>query len=132
VARRARAVERAGARMLLVSEENVLGSMRAALSGAGFYADAGARVAAVAEAFGAHRLTIAMAIRAQDAWWRSARRVRRTGAGPCAHVLSDEAGAQPRDWRDVIGDVAPGRGAAPSRSGAMRRWAIGPRRFSPA
>jgi hypothetical protein len=53
VALRARRAERAGARILLVSEENVLGSMRAAVSGGGFYADAGPRVAAVAEAFGA-------------------------------------------------------------------------------
>jgi hypothetical protein len=68
---RARAGGTRGRALLLVSEENVLGSMQAALSGAGFYADAGARVAAVAEAFGAHRLTIAMAMRAQDAWWRS-------------------------------------------------------------
>jgi hypothetical protein len=117
VARRVRAVERSGARMLLVSEENVLGSMQAALSGAGFYADARARVAVLAEAFGAHRLTIALAIRAQDAWWRSADGflAARLGADR-AHVLSDRLAAQPRTWRDVIGDVA----RAPERSQVVR------------
>lgn len=105
VALRARRAERAGARLLLVSEENVLGSMRAAVSGGGFYADAGPRVATVAEAFGAHRLTIAIAVRAQDAWWRSvgAFRAARDGGGP---ALDERLTGQPRDWRDVIGDIA--------------------------
>jgi hypothetical protein len=104
VARRARRAERAGARLLLVSEENVLGLHAGGGSGGGFYADAGPRVATVAEAFGAHRLTIAIAVRAQDAWWRSAdgRSARR---GTAWDRRSDAAG-QPRDWRDVIGDIA--------------------------
>jgi hypothetical protein len=105
VARRARRAERAGARILLISEENVLGSMRAAVSGGGFYADAGPRVAAVAEAFGTYRLTIAMAVRAQDAWWRSARAFCAARDGSLA-VQDGHFARQPRGWRDVIGDIA--------------------------
>lgn len=108
VARRARAVERSGARLLLVSEENALGSMRDAMTGGGFYADAGMRVAMLAEAFDAYRVTIALAIRAQDAWWRSvdgffAARFGTTRRRP---ALVDRLTAQGRDWRDVISDVA--------------------------
>jgi hypothetical protein len=115
VARCAREVERAGARVLIVSEENALGSMRAALTGQGFYNDAGARVAALAEAFGDHPVRIGMAIRAQAEWWRSVDAFGAGRIGIMRRVPLDDLAEEPRAWRDVIGDVA-------ARAGPVAVW----------
>jgi hypothetical protein len=117
--------------ILLVSEENVLGSMRAALSGAGStpmrgracgHRGGGLRRAPADDRDGDAGAGRVVAL-------GSGRSARRGGMGP---ALCDDAGAQPRDWRDVIDDVARCNGlrVRGSWSGATRRWAIGPRRCS--
>jgi hypothetical protein len=66
------------------------------------------RVALLAEAFGDHPVTIAMAVRAQDAWWRSARAF---GAGARVSRAAGRSGAPAarlarRDRRSLNGPGA--------------------------
>jgi hypothetical protein len=121
VARRARGSERAGARILLVSEENALGSMRAALTGRRVLRDAGARVAAagrgVRRSSGDDRDGDPCAGCLVAVGRCVLRRAHRTGPR-CTGRRSARSRALARcDWRCGECD-----GRAPSRSGAMRRW----------
>jgi hypothetical protein len=107
VARRVRQAARGGARTLLVSEENVLGSMQAAMAGAGLYADAGPRVAAVARAFSGTELTLALAIRSFDDWWASVRAFRAArGAAVPPHADCGRLALQAGSWAGIIRDIA--------------------------
>jgi len=96
-----------GRQMLVVSEENIIGSLRETLDDARLYPAAGARVERFARGMSAHRLTIALGIRSYEAWWTSALAFRLTRGGPipragyCARLA-----AQPRRWRHVIADIA--------------------------
>ncbi len=107
VARRSRQAARGGAETLVVSEENVLGSMQAAMAGTGLYPDAGPRVAAVARAFGGSHLTLALAIRSLDDWWASVRGFRSASgwAVPC-HAACGRLAVRSGSWADVIRDIA--------------------------
>ncbi len=107
VSRRMRKAAHQGAQTLFVSDENMLGSMQAALSGRGLYADAGARVATVARAFVGSNVTLALAIRSLDAWWTSvhAYREARGGEVPSGEDLAALA-LQAGSWRDVITDLS--------------------------
>lgn len=96
----------AGHSQLLVSEENLLGSIRANLRRHRLYRDAGERMARVAGAFGSVARVV-LVVRPQDEYWASA-----TGYG-IARGLSaptpdrlDRIVAQPRSWRDVVTDLA--------------------------
>ncbi len=97
----------AGAGMLLVSEENMLGTMRQITLAQRLYPGAGARVARFAEAFDGHEVTLGLSIRCYDAFWTSVLgwRLRRGGPLPLP-ALCDRLVTQPRRWRHVIADLA--------------------------
>lgn len=103
VANRVRQAERTGARLLLVSEENCLGSMRAALAGGGLYGDGAARVAAILPAFEGRDVTLALGLRALDDWWSSVQAFRRARGGAEARGETFDPGS--RSWRDVVTDL---------------------------
>jgi len=97
----------AGATLLFVSEENMLGTMRLVTQAQRLYPDAGARVARFAEGFGGHDLTLGLSIRCYDAYWASVLgwHMRRGGPLPLP-ALCDRLVTQPRRWRHVIADLA--------------------------
>lgn len=99
--------ERAGAKRLLISEENILGSPRACLRAGALYPGAGERMAQVVQAFGGHIDRILLTIRAQDLWWSSiaAFAVARGHPIPDQDKLQQIASSG-RNWRDVITDIA--------------------------
>jgi hypothetical protein len=101
VSRRLADAEAAGTRILFVSEENALGTMRHALASGVPYADACRRVGPVAAAFAGRDITLALAIRALDDWWASV-------AAYGARRGFAQAPAEPglRGWRAVIRDIA--------------------------
>ncbi|AHM02741.1 hypothetical protein roselon_00286 [Roseibacterium elongatum DSM 19469] len=107
LAMRAAGLEAGGARTLVVSDARMLGPLRHCVSRLRPYPDAGARVARIAGGLGAHRLTLALAIRCYDAWWASvlARRESLHADRP-AGDLGDRLVTQPMRWRHVIADLA--------------------------
>ncbi len=100
-------LEKAGAGALIVSEENMIGTMRRNLSEARLYPDAKARLERFATAFGFHCRRIVLSIRSYDEYWASvlAFLVMRGAPVPDTGLL-DRLVTQPRRWRDVIRDVA--------------------------
>lgn len=99
--------ERNGIRTLLVSDENMLGTMRRNMRERSLYRDVGERMARYAAAFDGRIDTIVLSTRALNHFWSSA-------AAFCVsrgHVAlqPDEllrVAYGPRTWRDVIADVA--------------------------
>lgn len=107
VALRLHDAERAGAAALIISEENMLGTMRANLDTLRLYPDAGERVARFARAFSGHPLSIGLSIRSYDAWWRSVLAFRLIRGGPVpTRALCDKLVTQPRRWRHVVSEIA--------------------------
>jgi hypothetical protein len=107
VALQARMARDNGAAMLLVSEENMLGTMRANTGAQVLYPDAGARVAGFAAGFAGHGLTIGISLRCYDAYWASVLGWRMRRGGPLPRPgFCDRLVTQPRRWRSVISDMA--------------------------
>lgn len=100
-------LRRAGTQALLVSDENMIGSIRANLRAGVLYPAIGERMARVARAFDGRITRIVLTIRAQDRYWASALGygVARGARVPDAAALARIADA-PRSWRDVITDLA--------------------------
>lgn len=96
-----------GARQLLVSEENVLGSVRANMRARTIYPAAGERMARHAALFDGEVTRIVLSIRAFDLYWASslAYGVARGHTRPNQGCLEQIASA-PRTWRHVIEDIA--------------------------
>lgn len=96
----------AGMRRLVVSEENMLGTIGNNLRERCLYPLADERLLRFAGAFGAAR-RVGIAVRSYDQYWASAlayavaRGRRMPSAGELARLV-----AQPRRWRDVIADAA--------------------------
>ncbi|MBF9032076.1 hypothetical protein HKCCE3408_16885 [Rhodobacterales bacterium HKCCE3408] len=105
-----RALDEAGAghlRQLVISEENLLGSMRANLRSAVLYPDVAMRALRVAPALGARVGQVGIAIRSYPAYWASALAFSMTRGGPAPEpALCEALVAQSRRWRDVIEDIA--------------------------
>lgn len=99
--------ERRGVRTLMVSDENVLGSMRDNRMAADLYPAAGERVARHAAAFGDRLSAVVLNVRALDHYWASVLGygVARGFGLPGARRLEAIA-AGSRGWRDVVTDVA--------------------------
>jgi hypothetical protein len=125
----------AGAALLVVSEENILGTMDGCLLRGWLFPDAGARVARTVAAFGASCCRVGLAIRSPDDWWASvlSYQAMRRASLPGQPTI-DRIAAADRGWRHVIADIAracpgvatwcartrwsrhpPGRQAAPTR-----------------
>lgn len=101
-----RRLERLGVDRLLVSEENMIGSVRDNLHRLSLYSQASPRLARFAEVFGPHCSRIAISIRSYENYWSSALAYAVPGGlrWPDAELL-DRLVAQPRRWRHVIEEV---------------------------
>jgi len=109
VALQAKMAEDAGAALLFVSEENMLGTMRRNIEAQRLYPGAGDRVAGFAAGFAGLGLTIGLSIRCYDAYWASCLGWRMQRGGPLPRpALCDRLVTQPRRWRHVIAELAQG------------------------
>ena len=99
--------ERAGVKSLIVSEENMIGSMEDNLATEWLYPDAQARLQRFASAFEGHCTRVSLSIRSYDKYWTSvlAYMIERGRRLPNDQDL-DYLVTQPRRWRDVICEVA--------------------------
>lgn len=99
--------ERRDVNTLIVSEENMLGTVRDNLRRGALYPGVGQRMARYGEAFGGRITRIVLSVRALDLYWASAAAygVARGTAmrDPAAWV---NIAANRRSWRDVITDLA--------------------------
>jgi hypothetical protein len=96
-----------GARHLVVSDENMIGSVGENLMSQGLYLAVGERMARFALAFQGQKTRIFLSIRALDHYWASSLGygITRGFRMPTSDTLDLIAGAR-RSWRDVITDVA--------------------------
>lgn len=100
------AAHRHGARQLLVSDENMMGTPRRCLRSGRLYPDAGERLARLGRAFGGPR-RIVLSLRALDLWWSSiiSFLIPRGEDLPTRAQL-DAIVDSPRSWRALIEDLA--------------------------
>lgn len=106
VAANVRRAEGTGLRRLVISDENMLGNIRRNLRRRRLYQDAGERMARLGEGF--ERVTrVHLCVRPQLDWWSSALAyaVMRGALLPGREDL-EEISTSPRQWRDVVMDVA--------------------------
>lgn len=106
IARDLHRLDAAGTRTLIVSEENMLGSIPASVTTERLYPDAARRVARLRPAFARHCTRIGLAIRSYDQLWTSmiSFTVKRSGRVPDADQRAGLV-AQPRRWRDIIREL---------------------------
>jgi hypothetical protein len=99
--------ERRGMHQLVVSDENMLGSVRRNLRMAELYPDAAERLKRFGDVFGARLRRVVLSIRALDTFWASALAfgVARGHRWPSQRTLADLT-ETPRSWRDVIEEAA--------------------------
>ena len=92
---------------LLISDENMIGNVRANLRARQLYPAIGERMAHYNAAFDGRIDRIVLTVRTLDLWWRSAASygVKR-GAQPLQHKDCCEISQDSRGWRDVIADLA--------------------------
>lgn len=103
----------AGVQALIVSDENMLGSVRENLRLATLYSSAGERLARYVDAFDGLVTDVVLNIRSQDHYWASALAYS-AGRGISAPgpKLLDRLVQSRRDWRDVVQDAACAAGRA--------------------
>ncbi len=99
--------QRMGVHHLIVSDENMIGSVRENMRRERLYPSIGERVARFAQAFDGPLNKVVLSIRALDTYWASglAYGVARGAQVPTEADL-DRLVTQPRSWRDVITDLA--------------------------
>ncbi|MBS0125201.1 hypothetical protein [Thetidibacter halocola] len=97
---------RRGVQALIISDENMLGSVRRSIAATRPYPDAGERMARLHAAFGGVTRVV-LQVRALDLWWASALAylLPRGGLLPDPAQL-DRIAQATRGWRDVITDIA--------------------------
>lgn len=96
-----------GTRHLIVSDENMMGSMRENAAMAALYCGVGERMARIGHAFDGQISDVVLNIRAQDSYWPSTLGyLLARGRALPSEGLRDRIVASPRGWRDVITDVA--------------------------
>lgn len=100
-------LEKSSVKSLIVSEENMIGSMGYNLANAQLYLDAPERLKRFSGAFEGHCKRVCVSIRSYDKYWASvlAFTIQRGRRMPKPADL-DRLVTQPRRWRDLIGDVA--------------------------
>ena len=100
------AAEARGAHCLLVSEENLAGSIDAILRSGRLYGDIGARMRGLRPLLGSATVTVLLAVRGYDEFFASAYAHRTTrGPRPAFARLKPGFLALPRRWPAVAGDV---------------------------
>ncbi|MFC6686384.1 hypothetical protein [Jhaorihella thermophila] len=104
---------RRGVKTLIVSDENIVGSMRDNRMDADLYLRAGDRVASHVSAFGGNVMAVVLNIRALDRYWASALGygVGR-GLGLPGPVTLAAIASLSRGWRGVIEEIAQAAGGA--------------------
>ena len=106
--------EAAGVAHLLVSDENMLGTMRENLRAGDLYAGAGERIARFCQAFDGRVHQVVLNIRSLDLFWASGLGFALTrGYGLPRPALLSRLADNPRSWRDVITDIACAAGDVP-------------------
>lgn len=96
-----------GIQTLLVSDENMLGTVRKSLISKKLFPDAGMRMARFSEAFDGQIDRVVISIRSQDLWWRSAGAFSVTrGMGLPTGEDRAQIAQGLRGWRDVVTEVA--------------------------
>ncbi|WP_425099460.1 hypothetical protein [Tropicibacter sp. S64] len=97
---------RRGARVLIVSDENMMGTPRKCLRAKALYPDVGIRIARLHASFFPVKRVIVQ-IRALEQWWASnlAYLMPRGGSLP-SEALLEAISLSPRSWRHVIADLA--------------------------
>lgn len=102
-----------GCQTLIVSDENMSGTIRGNIRMGELYSGVGERVARFAEAFAQDLTDVVINVRAQDRYWASALgfSVARGYPVPGAQTLERIARAT-RSWRDVVTDIACAAGPA--------------------
>lgn len=92
---------------LIISEENILGTLSQNFGQCQLYPQAADRMARFAPAFGGHGLRIGLAIRSYDTQWASALGFgAKAGRALPTPQMLDRLTTQPRRWRHVIEDIA--------------------------
>jgi len=116
-------LEAAGHRRLIVSEENLLGTMAGCLAAAAPYPEAGARLARLDRLFDGRIARVGIGLRRPDDWWASVMAFRVSRGAPVPDTgLLDRLARQSRGWPEVLGDLI---GALPSRPVASWRFEDG-------
>ncbi|MFP1643194.1 hypothetical protein [Pontitalea aquivivens] len=97
----------AGMRQLIVSEENMIGTMPICLEHATIYPDARARLDRIAAAFDGAVTGVGLALRSYDDWWAS---VLATATGSGGGVTQPDVlhrlARHPRGWQRIIATLA--------------------------
>lgn len=100
-------LERAGQNALLISEENLLGTMRNNVRDRRLYPLVTDRLRRIAPAFEGRKLKIGLCVRSYDAFWTSSLTyLLAHGADQPSQVLLDDLSTQSRQWADVVRDIA--------------------------
>lgn len=98
--------ERQGKVRLILSDENMIGTMRASLTDRVIYRDASARIAAYADVLPKPPAMIAFAVRSYVAWWQSAYAyVLPRHPLPPFGALGEALAQGGRGWVDVVRDL---------------------------
>jgi hypothetical protein len=98
--------EMAGQSRLIISEENMIGTMTQNLRTMRLYTQARARLDRFAPAFEGQRLRIAVSIRSYEFYWASALAFKiKGGMGLPDAALLDCLVTQPRRWADLVRDI---------------------------
>ncbi|WP_299301674.1 hypothetical protein [uncultured Litoreibacter sp.] len=96
-----------GMRRLVISEENMIGTMAHNFRRSRLYSQTHPRLSRFAPAFAGHQVRIGLAVRSYDNYWASALAFRiKAGAAFPTEADLDRLTTQPRRWRHVIADVA--------------------------
>ena len=97
----------AGVETLLVSDENMLGSLRDNRAAGDLYPAAGERIARFAAAFGKRLGAVVLNVRALDLYWASALGYGAArGFGLPGAAMLERLARGPRGWREVVTDIA--------------------------
>ena len=92
---------------LVISEENMIGTMGHNFKRSRLYGQAAARLKRFAPAFSGHKLRIGLAVRSYDSYWASALAFRIKSGSPLPETDQlDLLTTQLRRWRHVISDIA--------------------------
>jgi len=104
----------AGIEHLVVSDENMLGTMRDNLRTSTLYGSAGERMARYAQAFQGRLTQVVLNIRSLDYFWASGMGYALSrGHGLPSEGLLHRVSVSPRSWRDVITDISCALGDVP-------------------
>lgn len=97
----------AGRRAVLMTEENLIGSVRTNLREALLYPDLADRLARLGRPFMARVGRVALAVRGYDGFWASSLAFAAVqGFRAPDAALVDRLAAQPRRWRDIVDELA--------------------------